>query len=175
MFKPVISQRLRSLACVTLLAAAGTSTGAFAASDNVTFQVKAKILANCLVQSIQATDMDFGIDKLTSESKVIVSCTTDLPYQIGLSGGDFSSGAGTADAPVLNSRRMKSTTGDAFIGYELFQDPGRSIFWGNTLGINTRPGKGDGKNQEWDVYGRRQAASVPAGDYFDDVVATITY
>jgi len=60
--------------------------------------------------------------------------------------------------------------------YSLFQDAGRTTVWGETVGVNTTAGLGDGTLQSYTVYGRivaQQGADV--GAYVDVVTVTLEF
>ena len=77
----------------------------------------------------------------------------------------------------VGARKMKA--GSATIGYQLYQDAGRSLVWGDTLtgaGANVKSDTGNGMAQAHTVFGRVPAQTTPAaGTYTDTVVVTIEY
>jgi len=89
-------------------------------------------------------------------------------YNVGLS-------AGLATGATVTNRSMTGPA-SALLGYKLFSDSGRTINWGNTVGINTVAGVGNGASQSLTVYGQIPAGQfVRPGSYADTITATVTY
>lgn len=107
---------------------------------------------------------------LDNQGAVIVSCTPGAITTITLGQG-LNPASGSTDAAPL--RRMAS--GANRLSYTLFQDTGRTTFWGNTAGTGLSY-TGTGSSSNIAVYGRIAPGQiVPAGTYNDTVVATITF
>lgn len=160
-------------ACTT--AAGAGATGNKSATGGFPFTVTANVLPQC--STYITTDMDFGnnagaitgnIDRL---STIGLTCINRTAYNIGLNNGQHVLGTTT--------RRMQHLTNPAyFIAYELYRDSGRSQRWGNTIGVDTVTGTGNGTAQTVTVYGRAPPTSgaLPAeGSYKDVITVTITY
>jgi spore coat protein U-like protein len=133
-----------------------------------TFAITSTVLAGC---SISAAPLAFGVytgAQNDATSTISASCTKTTPYNIGLS-------AGTATGATVTTRRMSGPAG-AQLAYSLSQDAGRTVNWGNTVGVSTKSGVGSGSTQSLTVYGRIAGAQLKsAGSYVDTIVATITY
>jgi spore coat protein U-like protein len=96
-----------------------------------------------------------------------VTCTNSTPYEVGLD-------AGTGTGATIAARKM--TASGATINYTMYQDPARSILWGNTVGTDAVSGTGNGSAQALTVYGRVPAQSTPApGAYSDTINVTVTF
>jgi spore coat protein U-like protein len=159
------------LAAAAAFAATLGVTSAQAATATGQFNVQMTITAECRVAS--ANDLSFGsngiwLANVDASSTFQVQCTNGTPYQIGLDLG------GNADG---STRRMKHSTANEFVNYELYTDSGRSTVWGNTVDTDTlRSQTGSGSNQTLTVYGRVpvQPVSTP-GAYSDLITITVTY
>nr|WP_230463626.1 spore coat U domain-containing protein [Burkholderia ubonensis] len=129
--------------------------------------VTATVDATC---QITTTPLAFGTytgAQTDATSTVSVTCTNTTPYNVGLD-------AGLAPGATVTTRAM-SITG-ASLPYSLFQDAGRTVNWGNTVGTDTVAGTGNGSTQALTVYGRLAAGQlVTPGAYTDTITATITY
>lgn len=141
------------------------------ASPSVTapFSVTATVVANC---GVSATTLDFGATGLLQShvdatNTLSVTCTATVPYSISLNGG-------LSGATDPTQRRMSK--GSETVTYGLYQDPARSLPWGETIGSNTLAGVGTGLVQGYTIYGRVPAQPTPSpGTYSDTVVVTVTY
>lgn len=127
-------------------------------------------IENACEISTAPTTMDFGThgvlsSNVDSTSTISVTCTTDAAYNIGLDGGASSD---------VSARTM--TNGTNSVGYQLYQEAGRTTAWGNTDGTDTLASTGTGTEQQFTVYGRVPAQTTPPADtYNDTVTVTVTY
>ncbi|MDB5658751.1 MAG: spore coat protein [Cypionkella sp.] len=160
------SQRL----CLTLLALT-VSDPAFAQTATDTFDVTITIADDCEITSTET--LDFGTSGVLTAAvdqtaTLEVTCTTGTPYDIG-----FDAGAAVGASTAL--RGMTSPATD-IITYQLFQNAGRTVNWGNTVPTDTVASIGTGSAQALTIYGRVPAQSTPAtGVYTDTVTATVTF
>jgi spore coat protein U-like protein len=133
------------------------------------FTVTANNATICLVN---ASNLNFGSTgvlraALDATSTITVTCTNAASYTVALDGGV--SGA-------TNPAQRKMTQASQLITYGLYRDSGRTLPWGDSVGVNTAAGTGSGLAQTLTVYGRVPAQSTPApGVYVDTVVMTISY
>lgn len=117
-------------------------------------------------------DMDFGTQGLLDTpvdvtATISPQCTNTTVYQIGLDDGLHASGG---------QRRMRNPLTGRHVAYDLYQDVGRSLRWGNTVGVDTVATTGTGNAQPRAIYGRVDAqATPPSGSYSDTITVTITY
>ena len=131
------------------------------------FEVKADVLANCLVT---ADNINFGIHgvlktNVDAAGAVNGRCTPGTSYSVGLNGGLANAGP--------TARQMK--LGAAGITYGLYRNTQRTQPWSEAAG-EVASGTGTGLLQSVPVYGRVPAQTTPgAGIYSDTVVATVTY
>ena len=103
-----------------------------------------------------------------------VNCTTGASAVITLGQGSNAATGSTDAAPL---RRMKLTTGNNYLSYNLYHDNGHSIVWGNTTDSG-KPYTGTGSAGVFTVYAKMMlgvTSGAAAGNYSDTVVATITY
>ena len=135
-----------------------------------TFQVTATVLSVC---SVTATDLAFGNYDASlgtpdvAQSTVTATCTSGETYDIGLD-------VGTGTGATYAVRRM--TNGANTLNYSLFRNAGHTNVWGESIGVDTVAGTGNGSPQNIDVYGRIPAGQyVAAGAYSDSILVTLTY
>ena len=149
--------------CTTISANEGTTS----------FSTSATVPASC---TVNATLLDFGTAGVLAANRdatsaVSIVCTRGAAYKIALGPGQNDGGLG------VGARKMKS--GGVTLAYQLYQDPGRSVVWGETLsggGANIKSDTGNGSTQSHTVYGRVPPQTTPgAGTYTDTVVVTIEY
>ncbi|MGC1422516.1 MAG: spore coat protein U domain-containing protein [Terracidiphilus sp.] len=131
------------------------------------FTVTVTIVAAC---TISASALSFGVYAgvtTNATSTMIVNCTTNAPYYVGLN-------AGTATGATVTTRKM--TSGAHTLNYSLYSNSAHTTNWGNTVGTDTVAGSGTGANQSLTVYGQIPGAqTLFPGSYSDSITATITY
>jgi spore coat protein U-like protein len=159
---------------VRYAAAGANDCSTISANEGTTsFTVQAAVPAQC---AVNATTLDFGTAGLIAANRdatgsLSIVCTRNAAYKVALGPGLNAGASGVA------ARKMKS--GAATISYQLYQDAGRSLVWGDTLtgaGANTISDTGTGSTQSHAVYGRVPPQTAPAaGAYSDTVVVTIEY
>lgn len=135
------------------------------------FTVQATIKPSC--SAVTATDLSFGQStglltaNMDGTSVISVTCVNGTPYRVGLNDGTSASGT---------ARRMKLSTGNDYVTYELYRDTGYSQRWGNTQGTDTVAGTGSGFSQQIAVYGRVPPQVTPTpGSYADTVTVYVYY
>ena len=95
-------------------------------------------------------------------------CTNSTPYNVGLS-------EGLAPGATVASRKMMGP-GMATLGYSLKSNDGAMVNWGDTVGVDTVSGIGNGSSQILSVLGQIPPAQhVADGPYTDTITVTITY
>ena len=151
--------------------AAESRLGAQSATASLT--VSATVSKNC---TITTAPVAFGnYDSVTANATapldgigtVTVTCTKGAPAKVGLNTGGNAQGA---------MRRMGQGATD-YLTYELYQDTGRAIVWGDTAGTALDiPAAPNQNPRNFSVYGRVPAAQTAAvGNYTDTVVATVNF
>jgi spore coat protein U-like protein len=149
--------------------AATYSNGTATAQLTVTLTLQ----ANC---TIVANPLSFGTNGVLSteidrQTTVAVTCTNTTPYNVGLD-------AGTVTGSVVGARLLAGTaTGNTAttVGFQLFQDAGRTTVWGNTQGTNTVAGVGTGSAQSIAVYGAVPPQATPKPDTYQTTVTATVY
>lgn len=113
--------------------------------------------------------VNFGtIDPLTNSdtditSSIVANCAVGDTYTISIGGGH-----GT-----VSQRQMMDAANDV-LTYNLYQDPARTIVWGDGTEGSTVSGTGSGSDATYVVYGRVPADPLAAvGTYADNVVVTL--
>ncbi len=148
---------------------------ALAGSATSSFSVTASVSNNC---TISTTTVAFGAydpivanatSPLDSTGSVTITCTKGAATTIGLNTGSNSANASGS------TRAMAS--GSNFLSYELYQDTGRSVVWGNSgAGLFTPAAAPSKSPRAFTVYGRVAGGQDAAGgSYSDTVVATVNF
>ena len=157
-----------SVTAVGILALGLIPTPANASTATATFIVSTSIQATCLIST---TPLSFGTYTgltLASTSTVTVTCTNGTHWDITLN-------AGTGIGATASNRSMTGP-GGALLSYQLTQDSGHTVNWGNTVDVDAVEGTGTGLGQTQTVYGQVAAGQYFApGIYSDTITATVTY
>lgn len=161
-----------ALACTLAFGAtlASLPQAGHAGSATATFGVSATVVASC---QITANNLAFGsYDPATStprdtSSTLSVTCSNGTPYNVRLD-------AGTASGATVTTRQMSN--GANRLQYSLYLDASRSANWGQTDGVDTISGTGNGSAATHTVYGRMPANQfVPPASYADTVTVTVFF
>ncbi|HEJ2440914.1 TPA: spore coat U domain-containing protein [Burkholderia multivorans] len=168
----------RHIAGISLLSAAVLAGPVEAATYSngtatATFTVTLTLQPNC---TIAANPLNFGTNgvlatAINQQTTLNVTCTNTTPYNVGLD-------AGTVTGSSVASRLMAGTsTGNTTttVGFQLYQDAGRTTIWGNTQGTNTVAGTGTGTAQPITVYGQVPAQATPKPDTYQTTVTATVY
>lgn len=141
------------------------SAGAGSVTDTYTLTAQVNIPDQC---QVTATDLDFGtrntpLTQADSTSSITVRCSNSTDFEIGLNGG------------LTGTRQM--TNGSYLVDYELYQNAGRNVVWGNVPGERQAgTGLGPGSGLNFTVYGRVFAdPTAEAGSYADTVTVEVTF
>jgi spore coat protein U-like protein len=120
--------------------------------------------ATCAVQS---AGLVFGAyDSLSPApldgvGDINVDCDVETSFTVGLAGGSAS-----------NERQMKG--GASGLAYNLYTDASRTLVWGD--GVVANAVSATGTSVDLPVYGRiAPHQNVPAGEYVDTIVITVSY
>jgi spore coat protein U-like protein len=139
-----------------------------AATARTSFSVSVTVQSGC---AVSAQPMRFGTytgAPLSANSAVSVQCTQSTPYSVGLSAG-LGQGATVAN-------RMMIGPSAAQLRYLLSSDAQGTAAWGQTVGIDTVGGTGDGSIQAISVYGKIPSGQyIIDGPYADTITVTVTY
>jgi spore coat protein U-like protein len=105
---------------------------------------------------------------VSATSTVSVKCTHSTPYNVGLSAG-LAPGATVADRKMIGP-------GSALLEYSLRSDADGIVNWGQTVGVDTVAGTGNGSAQILSVLGQIPGGQyVVGGAYADTITVTVTY
>jgi spore coat protein U-like protein len=159
------------MAVAALIAAPASSFASTTATGNLV--VSANVTSACSVNSSSGA-MNFGnligstVSTLLSVSgNVSITCTTAVPWNVGLDKGISGSSVTT---------RSMTDGLSHFINYSLFSDVGHTTNWGQTVGMDTVTGTGLGTAQTLVVFGQIPSQSIStSGAYQDTVGVIVTY
>lgn len=140
-----------------------------AATSTGTLGVNAVVNASCIVNN---ATLNFGsydtslVTDTTGTENIVVTCVTGTAYTVGLGNGSFFSNP---------NRRMKHSSLNTYLNYQLYKDAGMTQLWGNA-NPDWLLGTGTGSSQSYVVYGKINALqNVAAGTYSDNVTITLTF
>lgn len=138
-----------------------------------TFNVTLTLQANC---AIAATPLAFGTNgilatAINQQTTLNVTCTNTTPYNVGLDAGNVTGSSVTARLMAGTATGNTTTT----VGFQLYQDAGRTTIWGNTQGTNTVAGTGTGAAQTLTVYGQVPVQTTPRPDTYQTTVTATVY
>ena len=155
---------LRPLSGV-LLAAALSHCAVLAATATGNMVVTATVLDTCVLVVPPLAFGNYSGTQLDAQSDVLVTCTGTTAWTVDIDGG------GAAD---IANRVMTGATDT--LGYQLYNDAGRSVIFGDGTTGSTVTGTGLGTAQTVSVYGRIPADNfADIGAYTDTVTVTVTY
>lgn len=149
-----------------VMSLASFSVSAYSMADRKSpqFQVKIQVVEICNVGTGSTSDLDFGSvtrneQNLRTSGSLNVHCTNGTPYSI-----------------ALKSHGTLKHNNDASIQipYQLYQDASMSKKWGDIV-EDRFSHQGTGQIQNITIWGLVPNTNVPAGQYTDNVTATITY
>lgn len=156
---------MKNFITTALLASSGLfiagQTSASTKPADATFQVKIEVVSTC---AISATDIDFGqvnsgVAATDKTGTLNVTCTSQTPYSVGLSG---------------SGKMTHTTDAKSSVAYQLFKASSDTAEWNNDN--NQYSATGSGSVQAIPVVAKVSGSTnVPAGNYADVVTATVTY
>lgn len=127
--------------------------------------VRIEIVTSC---AVSAADLDFGAYASNSPTPVQGQTTIQLLCGAGAV-AEISLDAGTGLGGNTSRRRMERDPGAERLDYDLFQDPARTIHWGDRSGADTLEVHSTGTPQTVPVYGQ-----IPAGQRSRDGIYSDT-
>jgi spore coat protein U-like protein len=134
--------------------------------------VRMELVATC---TVSATDLNFGAYSpkspapLQGQSTIELLCGGPVTAEVGLDAG---SGAGA----TTSNRRMEQDAGTDRLDYDLYQDPARTIHWGDRSGRDTLEVQMTGATVSIPVYGRIPGGQrARDGTYSDTITVRVTY
>jgi spore coat protein U-like protein len=134
--------------------------------------VRMEIVASC---AVSAADLDFGA--YASNQNTPVQGQTVIQLLCGAGAvAELSLDAGTGPGASTNRRRMEQDGGRDRLDYDLFQDPGRTIHWGDRSGVDTLEVTATGAPQTVPIYGLLPGGQrVRDGVYSDMITVTVHF
>jgi len=124
---------------------------------------------------VSAANLDFGsyVSNQTSpiqgQTNIQLRCSEDTVAEIRLD-------AGTGRGGNTRNRRMDQEGGRDRLDYGLYQDPGRTIHWGDRSGNDTLEVVTTGQSQSIPIYGQIPGGQrVRDGTYADTITLTVIY
>ena len=166
--------RLTALAAAGILAAAGPAF-AISGSNTANIAVTATVVSDC---NISTAPIGFGsYNPLAAAPNdttgtVTITCTNGAPVTVELDNG-LNAGLALNAQP----RAMKNGASVNYLGYDIFQNAGRTTEWGSVAATNNESTTGTGAAQVLTAYARANAGqtTVPIGSYSDTVVAKVNF
>jgi spore coat protein U-like protein len=124
---------------------------------------------------VSASNLDFGAyasnqtSPVQGQTVIQLRCSPDTAAEIRLD-------AGTGRGSSTKNRRMEQEGDRDRLDYGLFQDPGRTIHWGDRSGNDTLEVVTTGEPQSIPVYGQIPGGQrVRDGTYADTITVTVIY
>lgn len=161
---------MKKVVLATLITFGATS---FAAQERGNLNVLVRVVQTCGITSIEdvvfdAIDGTFQANEDTDSGAITVRCTSQVPYSIGLDGGDHNSSG---------NRRMADPGAANFVRYQLYRNSEYSNVWGDIGSGEQQAGTGSGSNQAYTVYARIPSGQtpVPGALYSDEVQVTLDF
>lgn len=158
-----------------ILIALGSASLADAGTSTADLGVSATVINNCAI--VASSSVAFGAydplagSPLDATGALTVACTAGSSATIMLGQGVYHTLGSTDAAPA---RQM--SYGTSMLAYELYSDSPGGTVWGNTLATGLLYDSTSSVAQNVTVFGRIPSGQgVPAGDYSDTVVATISF
>lgn len=158
------------MALATLALVAGPCSSD-AETTTANLRIEATIVSSC---SVVGNTLDFGEVSedggtlLRTKTKIDVTCTQGLPFQVGIDNGSNDRNG---------QRRMKNRTSREFLRYEIYKSQIGNDRFGDSI-VSQRV-NGIGRGQRAVVipaFGEIQAGqSEPAGRYLDNAVVTVYF
>jgi spore coat protein U-like protein len=161
-----------SLVCLALAAPPATGHAQVLYTATAGMPVRIEIVASC---AVSAADLDFGA--YASNQSTPVQGQTSIQLLCG-SGtvAELSLDAGSGPGGNTNRRKMEQEGGRDQLDYDLFQDPGRTIHWGDRSGSDTLEVTATGTQQAVPIYGQIPGGQrVRDGIYSDMITVTVHF
>jgi spore coat protein U-like protein len=134
--------------------------------------VRIEIVASC---TVTASDLNFGAYSPRSQAPVQGQTAIQLVCG-GATTAEVSLDAGSGPGASTNNRRMEQEVGSDRLEYDLYQDPGRTIHWGNRSGVDTLEVQTTGVTLTIPVYGQIPGGQrAREGTYSDTITVRVVY
>jgi spore coat protein U-like protein len=124
---------------------------------------------------VSVADLNFGA--YASNSKTPVQGQTTIQLRCGAGAvAELSLDAGTGPGATTSNRRLEQDSGRSRLDYDLYQDPGRTIHWGDRSGTDTLEVVATGAQQTVPIYGQIPAGQrALEGTYSDTITLRVQY
>jgi spore coat protein U-like protein len=167
-----MSEAARRLFVVWLALAALPAVAQAIYTATAGMPVRMEIVASC---SVSASDLDFGAYASNQNTPVQGQTVIQLLCGAGAA-AELSLDAGTGPGGSTSRRRMEQDGGRDRLEYDLFQDPGRTIHWGDRSGVDTLEVNATGAPQTVPIYGQIPGGQrVRDGIYSDMITVTVHF
>jgi len=165
-------RQLLAVAFVALAALPAISRAQAHVTATAGMAVGIEIVAAC---TVSVADLNFGA--YASNSKTPVQGQTTIQLRCGAGAvAELSLDAGTGPGATTSNRRLEQDSGKSRLDYDLFQDPGRTVHWGNRSGVDTLEVVATGAQQTVPIYGQIPAGQrAPDGTYSDTITLRVQY
>ena len=134
--------------------------------------VRIEIVGFC---NVSASDLNFGAyasnqsGPIQGQTNIQLQCSAETAAELSLD-------AGTGPGRNTNRRKMEQDQGTDRLDYGLYQDPGRTLNWGDKSGVDTLEVTATGAPQSVPVYGQIPGGQrVRDGVYSDTITVTVTF
>lgn len=125
--------------------------------------------------NVSASNLDFGAYASNQKAPVQGQTTIQLQCSPGTV-AELSLDAGTGPGRNTKRRKMEQERGIDRLDYDLYQDPGRTMQWGDNSGRDTVEVEATGAPQAIPVYGQIPGGQrVRDGIYSDVITVTVFY
>lgn len=125
--------------------------------------------------NVSASDLDFGAyasnqnASVQGQTAIQLLCSGGTVAELGLD-------AGTGPGGNTNRRRMEQDGGSDRLDYDLYQDPGRTMHWGDRSGVDTLEVQATGAPQTVPIYGQIPGGQrVRDGIYSDMITVRVLF
>ena len=167
-----IGPRSYWLFCLALAALPATPRAQTTFTVTAAMPVRIELVGFC---SVSASDLDFGA--YASNQNTPAQGQTIIQLQC--SGGTVAEvrlDAGSGPGGNTSRRRMEQDRGQDRLDYDLFQDPGRTMHWGDRSGVDTLEVQTTGVPQTVPVYGQIPGGQrVRDGTYSDMITVHVLF
>jgi spore coat protein U-like protein len=134
--------------------------------------VKIELVGFC---NVSASDLNFGAYASNQNAPIQGQTNIQLQCSPGTM-AELSLDAGTGPGRNDKRRKMEQEGGTDQLDYGLFQNPGRTIHWGDKSGHDTVEVEATGAPQAIPVYGQLPGGQrVRDGTYSDTITVTVFY
>jgi len=161
------------VALLAFAALPATVRGQFQTTVSAIMPVRVELVAECRVS---ASDLVFGAyvsnaaAAVNGQTAIQLQCSPGAVAELSLDAG------ATPPSGTTSRRSMSQESGTDRLGYDLYQDAGRTIHWGDRSGVDTLEVTATGLPQAIPVYGQIPASQrVRDGNYSDTITVRVLF